>query len=52
MFAGVVRNLVAAPKPEEGEEPDPDADVVVDEKFRVVSPTERGIDSVEAMLQR
>jgi preprotein translocase subunit SecA len=52
VFAGVVRNLVAAPKPEEGEEPDPDADVVVDEKFRVVSPTERGIDRVEATLQR
>ena len=34
VFAGVVRNLVAAPKPDEGEEPDPDADVVVDEKFR------------------
>jgi preprotein translocase subunit SecA len=52
VFASVVRNLVAASKPEEGEDPDPEADVIVDEKFRVVTPTERGIDRVEAMLRR
>ena len=32
--------------------PIPNADVIVDEKFRVVTPTERGIDKVEAMLRR
>jgi preprotein translocase subunit SecA len=52
VFAGVVKNLSAAPKPADDEEPDPDADVIVDEKFRVVSPTEKGIDRVEAMLRR
>ncbi|MDQ3809782.1 MAG: preprotein translocase subunit SecA, partial [Chloroflexota bacterium] len=52
VFAAVVKNLVGAPKPSEGEEPDPEADVIVDEKFRVVTPTERGIDRVEAMLRR
>jgi preprotein translocase subunit SecA len=50
VLAMVVKNLVAAPKPEEGEDPDPDADVIFDEKFRVVTPTERGIDKVESML--
>src|SRR5438067_331034 len=48
----VVSNLVAAPKPADDEEPDPDADVIVDEKYRVVTPTERGIDKVESMLHR
>ena len=52
VFAMVVKNLVAAPKPEENEEPDPDADVIFDEKYRVVTPTERGIDKVEATLRR
>src|SRR5919204_4059541 len=52
VFAMVVKNLVAAPKPEENEEPDPEADVIFDEKYRVVTPTERGIDKVEAMLLR
>src|SRR5919197_1351944 len=52
VFAAVVKNLVAAPKPEEGEDEDPEADVIVDEKFRVVTQTERGIDKVEAMLRR
>src|ERR1700716_171103 len=50
VLAAVVKNLVAAPKPEEGEDPDPEADVIFDEKFRVVTPTERGIDKVESML--
>jgi preprotein translocase subunit SecA len=50
VFAIVVKNLVAAPKPGDDEEPDPDADVIFDEKFRVVTPTERGIDKVESML--
>src|SRR5689334_8126939 len=40
VFAVVVKSLVAASKPEENEDPDPDADVIVDEKFRVVTPTE------------
>src|SRR5436190_9411277 len=35
VFAAVVKNLVAASKPDENEDPDPDADVIVDEKFRV-----------------
>jgi preprotein translocase subunit SecA len=50
VLAMVVKNLVAAPKPEEGEDADPDADVIFDEKFRVVTPTELGIDKVESML--
>jgi preprotein translocase subunit SecA len=52
VFAHVVKQLVAAPKAAEGDDDDPDADVIVDEKFRVVTPTERGIDKVEAMLRR
>jgi preprotein translocase subunit SecA len=52
VLALVVKNLVAAPKPDSDEEPDPDADVIFDEKYRVVTPTERGIDKVESMLQR
>jgi preprotein translocase subunit SecA len=52
VFALVVKNLVAAPKPGENEEPDPNADVIVDEKYRVVTPTERGIDKVESTLFR
>src|ERR671933_3076224 len=52
VFAAVVKNLVAAAKPDENELPDPDADVIFDEKFRVVTPTERGIDKVESMLFR
>ncbi|HLZ08141.1 MAG TPA: preprotein translocase subunit SecA, partial [Chloroflexota bacterium] len=48
----VVKNLVAAPKPADDEEPDPDADVIFDEKYRVVTPTERGIDKVESLLHR
>jgi preprotein translocase subunit SecA len=52
VLALVVKNLTAAPKPADDEEPDPDADVIFDEKYRVVTPTERGIDKVESMLQR
>ncbi len=52
VLALVVKNLGAAPKPADDEEPDPDADVIFDEKYRVVTPTERGIDKVESMLHR
>jgi preprotein translocase subunit SecA len=52
VFAVVVKNLVAAPKPGDDEDADPNADVIFDEKFRVVTPTERGIDKVEATLFR
>src|SRR6266851_4189288 len=52
VLAAVVKNLSAAPKPADDEEPDPDADVIFDEKYRVVTPTERGIDKVESMLRR
>ena len=52
VFAMVVKNLVAVPKPEEDEEADPDADVIFDAKYRIVTPTERGIDKVEATLLR
>jgi preprotein translocase subunit SecA len=52
VFASVVTNLVAAPKPEENEDADPNADVIFDEKYRVVTPTERGIDKVESLLYR
>jgi preprotein translocase subunit SecA len=52
VLALVVKNLGAAPKPPDDEEPDPDADVIFDEKYRVVTPTERGIDKVESMLHR
>jgi preprotein translocase subunit SecA len=52
VFAIVVKNLVAVPKPEDDEEPDPEADVIFDAKYRVVTPTERGIDKVEATLRR
>jgi preprotein translocase subunit SecA len=52
VFALVVKNLVAVPKPGEDEEVDPEADVIVDEKYRVVTSTERGIDKVEATLLR
>src|SRR5262249_14334653 len=52
VFASVVKNLVGAAKPDEGEDPDPEADVLVDEKYRVVTPTERGIDRVEGLLKR
>ena len=47
----VAKNCVGA-QADDDEEPDPDADVIVDEKFRVVTPTEHGIDKVEAMLLR
>jgi preprotein translocase subunit SecA len=52
VLALVVKNLVAAPKPADDEEPDPNADVIFDEKYRVVTPTERGIDKVESTLHR
>src|SRR4030081_3436244 len=52
VLALVVKNLAAAPKPADDEEPDPDADVIFDEKYRVVTPTEGGIDKVESMLHR
>jgi len=52
VLAFVVKGLVAAPKADNDDEPDPDADVIFDEKYRVVTPTERGIDKVESLLQR
>jgi preprotein translocase subunit SecA len=52
VFARIGRTLRAAPKAPEGMEEDPDADVIVDEKYRVATPTERGIDRVEHMLVR
>src|ERR1051326_142295 len=52
LFAQVTRNLVGMPKLEDEDEPEPDADVVIDEKYRSVTPTDRGIDKVESMLQR
>src|SRR5438270_9556774 len=52
VLALVVKNLLAAPKPADDEEADPDADVIVDEKFRVATPTDRGMDRVEGMLRR
>jgi preprotein translocase subunit SecA len=52
VFALVTRNLVGMPKLEDEDEPEPDADVVIDEKYRSVTPTDRGIDKVESMLQR
>ncbi|MBV9327928.1 MAG: preprotein translocase subunit SecA [Chloroflexi bacterium] len=52
VFAMVAKNLVAVPKIDDDEDVDPDADVTFDEKYRVVTPTERGIDKVEAMLHR
>src|SRR5437763_4078130 len=52
VFAMVVKNLVGVPKPEEDQEPDPEAAVIVDEKYRVVTTTEKGIDLVESMLRR
>src|SRR6266567_3918200 len=54
VFAMVVKNLVAMPKVEDEDKDyvDPNADVIFDEKFRVVTPTERGIDRVESMLGR
>jgi preprotein translocase subunit SecA len=52
VFAGVVRSLGWAAKPADDEEDPPDADVIVDEKYRVVSPTDRGIDRIEHLLAR
>ena len=55
VFAMVVKNLVAVAKSQEddkNEDIDPNADVIFDEKFRVVTPTERGIDKVESMLHQ
>jgi preprotein translocase subunit SecA len=55
VFAMVVKNLVAVPKSQEddkNDEIDPNADVIFDEKFRVVNPTEKGIDKVESTLNR
>ncbi len=51
VFSALTKHLTSAPKPDEGEDPDPNADVIVDEKYRVVTPTERGIDKVESLLQ-
>jgi preprotein translocase subunit SecA len=53
VFAAVTRNLVAVPKSDDDDQKEePDADVVFDEKYRVVTPTDRGIDRVESMLHR
>src|ERR1700716_747584 len=52
VLALVVKSLAAPPKPDDDDEPDPDADVIFDEKYRVVTPTEGGIDKVESMLFR
>src|ERR1700716_3065347 len=52
VLALVVKSLAAPPKPDDDDEPDPDADVIFDEKYRVVTPTEGGIDKVESMLHR
>src|SRR5215471_1135373 len=52
VFAMVAKNLVGVPKVEDDDENDIDADVVFDEKYRVVTPTEKGIDKVESMLRR
>jgi len=52
VFAMVAKNLVGKIKVEDEDEPDPDADVVIDEKYRSVTPMDRGIDKVESMLHR
>src|ERR671937_1236603 len=52
VFAQVVKHLVGAPKAPDDEDEDPDADVIIDEKYRVAAATERGIDKVESMLRR
>ena len=52
VFAMVAKNLVGMQKADEEDEDDPDADVIVDVKYRVVNMTERGIDKVESMLRR
>jgi preprotein translocase subunit SecA len=52
VFAQIVKHLVGAPKAPEGEDEDPEADVIIDEKYRVATATERGIDKVESMLRR
>src|SRR5205814_8851715 len=48
VFAMVAKNLVAMTKTEDDGEDNPDADVIIDEKYRVVTATERGIDKVES----
>ncbi len=50
LFARIARKLRAVPKPADDEEEDPDADVIVDEKYRVTTLTERGTDRVEREL--
>ncbi len=52
VFALVAKNLVGMPKGDDEDEPDPDADVLINEKYRSVTPTDRGIDKVESMLRR
>ncbi len=52
VFARVVRQLTGAPKPPDDEDEPPDADVIVDEKYRVVTPSDEGIDHVEQLLAR
>src|ERR671932_1568823 len=52
VFAQIVKQLVGAPKAPEGEDENPDADFMIDEKYRVATATERGIDKVESMLRR
>jgi preprotein translocase subunit SecA len=50
VFARVVRQLTGAPKPVDDEDELPDADIIVDEKYRVVTPSDDGIDHVEQLL--
>jgi preprotein translocase subunit SecA len=52
VFAMVAKNLVGMPKIEDEDEADVDADVLIDEKYRQVNITDRGIDKVESMLMR
>jgi preprotein translocase subunit SecA len=52
VFARVVRQLTGAPKPPDDEDEPPDADIIVDEKYRVVTPSDQGIDHVEQLLGR
>ncbi|MBI2755761.1 MAG: preprotein translocase subunit SecA [Chloroflexi bacterium] len=50
VFARIAPTLSAVPKAPEGFDEDPDADAIVDEKYRIVTLTEKGIDRVERAL--